>query len=167
MGGIILTVAVQIVSQPVMTVFPSEGNLVPQVMLIAARTVNHLAEQPQLHHVKRHQLSSSEAAVLQEHERRSCPFPGFHQIPAVLQLICAAHLHGDRLSRFHRRQRDPHMILPGGGDDDGIHILIPDHIHVIPIRRRSGLSGLLHRVRRLLRPVLIHVADRRNLFLLL
>ena len=167
MGWVIFTVAVQIVSQPVMAVLPSKGDFVPKIVLVTSRTVHYLSEQSFAHHVQRHHFPSAEAAVFQKHERRSRFLICLHQIPAVLQLIGTAHLHGNRLSRIHRRQCDSHMALPGGGDNDGIRIFIPDHIQIIPIFCGSGLSGFHHKLRALLRPVLINVADSHDLLLLL
>ena len=166
MGWVIFTVAVQIVSQPVVAVLPSKGDLVPKIVLIASRTMHHFSEQPFAHHVQRHHFPPAEAAVFQKHERRSRFLISLHQIPAVLQFIGAAHLHGNRLARIHRLQRDPHMALPGGGNDDGIHIFIPDHIPVIRIFCRPGLSGFRHKLRALLCSVLINIADSHDLLLL-
>ncbi len=167
MGGIILTVSAQIIPQSVMPVLLSEGDLVPKIMLVTARTVYHLAEHALLNHIQHHQLPSAEAAVLQKHKRRPGLLIGFHHVIAVLQRVCAAHFHSHRLTGIHGCQRDFHMAFPCGGNDNGIYIFIFDHIMIVKIYCRAGLPRFLHHVSAAHCPVFINITHGGNLFPLL
>ena len=101
MRGIILTIAVFIIVQTVVTVLPAKGNLVPQIVMISTLAVYDLTENPLLHHVADHQLIPAIATILKHHTRNSCLLRRVNQLPQLIQRVGSADLHGNSLAGFH------------------------------------------------------------------
>ena len=120
MGGIVFTVPVQVVPQPVVAVFLAAGDFIPQVMMVAAGTVDNAAHHTLTNHVQNHQLPLTVAAVFQHHAGNTGFLVGFHQLPAFLQRVGAANLKGGVFSGLHGLDGQIHMGFPGGGNDDSL-----------------------------------------------
>ena len=166
MGGIIFTISAQVIAEPVMAVLLSPDNLTPQVMVITPRTVYHLSEQTFPDHIQHHQLPSAKAAVFQKHKWCARLLISLHQRKAVPQFISAAYFHCRGLTCVHGVQSDFHMAFPRCGNNDSIHIFIPDYLPVIGINRRFLLSGVHNCLCPGLCSVPVHVTDSRHLFAL-
>ena len=110
--GVVVAVAVYVVVQPVVPVLPAEKYFGAQIVHVAAARVDDVAENPLLHHVEHHELGSSVAAVLEEHERCASLLVGADEPEAVLKRVGAADLKTDRNTGFHEADRNVNVILP-------------------------------------------------------
>lgn len=157
--GIVLAVAAYVIPEPIMPVFPAESDLLAQIMAIAAGAVNYLAQNAQTLHIQDHHFPPAEAAVFQKHKRRLCLLVGIDQPPAVLYGIGSADLHGNRLAPEHAVSCDFHMRFPGGHNDDRVDVFAVHDFFVIGLNRRTDARPEPDYFSRVLRPVLIQIAD--------
>ena len=161
-GGVIFAVAVQVISQPVVAVFLTVGDLLTQIVVVAAVAGYDLTEQTLFHHIQHHQLPLAVTAVFQHHARHSGALGGIHQLPAILHSKIAADLHTHILSCLHSSQSNLHMVFPGTANDNRIHIHC-NNLMIIVSTERTAAGFFFNLIGQLLRSVLIYIANTGNL----
>ena len=122
MGRVVFRIAVQIIAQTVVPVFGAVGDLLPQIMVIAALTERNFAKKAFPRHAQRHQLTLAVAAVFQQHAGHTGALRRIHQPPAIRHGIGPANLHGHSLAGLHCRHRNSHVGFPCGHHHHSIHI---------------------------------------------
>ena len=162
MGRIVLAVPVHVIPQAIVPVLPAEGDLISQIMLIAALAVDDIAEQARFHHIQHHQLVPSVAAILQHHAGHTCLLRRPDQIPALLHRIGAAHLTGHRLSGAHSVDTHRHMGLPGSGDHHSVDRIQLQKLLVISKAKGRITVDLLDCCHTGFRPVSVQIAHCLN-----
>lgn len=131
MGRIVLAISVDVVVQAVMAVLSSESNLVAEVMLIAALTMNDGSENALLGHVGNHHLIPAIDTVFQKHHWYMGPLIGIYDLPALLNGISASHFTAHIFSCFHKFNSQIQMVFPGGAKDDRIHCIHLQNLFII------------------------------------
>ena len=84
-----------------MSLFVTENYLFPQVVSVAAFTVNNLSENALFNHIHNRHLCLSVAAVFKEHKGRFCSLIRTNKLPTVVNGICSANLHSNGYSLLH------------------------------------------------------------------
>ena len=89
-----------------------------------------------------------------------------HQLPALVEGVGAAHLEGGVQAPAHGGDGDGHVVLPGSGDDHAVQSRVGQQIPEIGIGGAGGAPHLCHLGGGLLPPILIQVADCRDVHIL-
>ena len=142
-----------------MAVLSSESNLVAEVMLIAALTMNDGSENALLGHVGNHHLIPAIDTVFQKHHWYMGPLIGIYDLPALLNGISASHFTAHIFSCFHKFNSQIQMVFPGGAKDDRIHCINLQNLFIIQGGLGAGPPALFNKLCRFLAAVLIDIAD--------
>ena len=112
MRGIIFRIPMDVIIQTIMAILSSEGDFLPQIMLIAALTMYNLSENSRLRHMINHHFVSAVDAVLHKHNGRLGFLIAVHESPALGNGISTAHFGSYRLSGTHSGNRDFTVGIP-------------------------------------------------------
>ena len=133
-----------------------------KVVLVTAFTVDQFPEHAFADHVQHHKFFTAVAAVFQHHAGNAGGFCGMDQMPEFVNAGSTAHFDPGVLARVHGGFGDLEMGVPGGGNEDRIHIGILDQLTVVRICCRFGAVVGGDDVQDLFDPRLIKVTDRRD-----
>ncbi len=135
-GGIVFTVTEEIVSLAVVTVNITVNDFLAKIVHISARTMNYISEQAFAHHIERHKLTSSVAAVFEHHTMDTGFLISTNQAEAVFNVISTANLYAYGLTRAHRSDTHIDMGFPSGQGKNSLNVGVGNNF--LPIGSTEG-----------------------------
>lgn len=162
-SGIYLSVSVHIVVKTVVAVFVAESNLVAKVVVISALAVKDLAEKTLFDHIENKHLVLAVAAVFEHHYGNSGALVRLYEIPALIEVVCAADLGTYVFTKVHTVDADLNMSVPGCGNYNTVHLGLVYNFSVIGAAVEGLISAnFLAEINAFLNSVLVKVANSDN-----